>query len=99
VLHSTSWYRCNVVPSLGARKSANDVTDIAPKQTSPTSDFSVCIDGKPQTAPLELVHNYVAWGMGGRLLTPILQKIGRPEQVRARARVEEPEDHLRQPPY
>ena len=36
----------------------------------------------------ELARNYgMAWGVGGWLLTPFLQKIGRPEQVRLRERV------------
>ena len=29
----------------------------------------------------------MAWGVGGWLLTPFLQKIGRPEQLRLRERV------------
>ena len=44
-------------------------------------------------------RNYgMAWGVGGWLLTPFLQKIGRPEQARLRERVvNEPQDDLRQP--
>jgi NADPH:quinone reductase-like Zn-dependent oxidoreductase len=48
----------------------------------------VYIYGSLNTAPVELVRNYgMAWGVGGWLLTPFLQKIGRPEQVRLRERV------------
>ena len=48
----------------------------------------VYIYGSLNTAPVELTRNYgSAWGVGGWLLTPFLQKIGRPEQVRLRERV------------
>ena len=48
----------------------------------------VYIYGGLGTGPLELTRNYgMAWGVGGWLLTPFLQKIGRPEQVRLRQRV------------
>ena len=44
--------------------------------------------GSLDTRALELTRNYgMAWGVGGWLLTPFLQKIGRPEQVRLRERV------------
>ena len=37
---------------------------------------------------MELNRNYgMAWSVGDWLLTPFLQKIGRPEQVRLRERV------------
>ena len=37
---------------------------------------------------MELSQNYgMAWGVGGWLLTPFLQKIGRPDQARLRERV------------
>ncbi|MBM3644301.1 MAG: NADH oxidase [Alphaproteobacteria bacterium] len=48
----------------------------------------VYIYGSLNTGPTELVRNYgMAWGVGGWLLTPFLQKIGRPDQVRLRERV------------
>ncbi len=48
----------------------------------------VYIYGSLDTAPVELTRNYgTAWGVGGWLLTPFLQKIGRPEQARLRQRV------------
>jgi len=53
-----------------------------------TTHKQVYIYGSLNTAPVELVRNYgMAWGVGGWLLTPFLQKIGRPEQVRLRERV------------
>ena len=43
---------------------------------------------RPRHRPTELTRNYgMAWGVGGWLLTPFLQKIGRPEQARLRERV------------
>jgi hypothetical protein len=40
------------------------------------------------TGPTELVRAYgMAWGIGGWLLTPFLQKIGREEGGKLRARV------------
>ena len=64
-----------------------------------TTHKQVYIYGSLDTAPIELTRNFgMAWGVGGWLLTPFLQKIGRSEQVRAtRARGERAEDHLRQP--
>jgi len=48
----------------------------------------VYIYGGLNTGPIELVRNFgQAWGVGGWLLTPFLQKIGRPEQTRLRERV------------
>ena len=48
----------------------------------------VYIYGGLATGPVELSRNYgMMWGVGGWLLTPFLQKIGRPEQVRLRQRV------------
>ena len=48
----------------------------------------VYIYGSLATGPVELTRNYgMAWGVGGWLLTPFLQKIGRPDQVRLRERV------------
>ena len=48
----------------------------------------VYIYGSLSTGPVELTRNYgMMWGVGGWLLTPFLQKIGRPEQVRLRQRV------------
>jgi hypothetical protein len=48
----------------------------------------VYIHGSLITGPVELTRNYgTAWGVGGWLLTPFLQKIGRPEQQRLRQRV------------
>lgn len=48
----------------------------------------VYIYGSLNTGPVELTRNYgTAWGVGGWLLTPFLQKIGRPDQLRLRQRV------------
>ena len=53
-----------------------------------TTHKQVYIYGSLNTAPVELARNYgMAWGVGGWLLTPFLQKVGRPEQVRLRERV------------
>ena len=53
-----------------------------------TTHKQVYIYGSLNTAPVELTRNYgMAWGVGGWLLTPFLQKIGRSEQVRLRERV------------
>ena len=48
----------------------------------------VYIYGSLNTGPVELTRNYgTAWGVGGWLLTPFLQKIGRPGQAPLRERV------------
>jgi NADPH:quinone reductase-like Zn-dependent oxidoreductase len=48
----------------------------------------VYIYGGLNTGPTELARSYgMAWAVGGWLLTPFLQKIGRPEQQRLRQRV------------
>jgi NADPH:quinone reductase len=48
----------------------------------------VYVYGGLNTGPIELTRNYgMAWGVSGWLLTPFLQKIGRPEQTRLRERV------------
>src|SRR6201999_106493 len=48
----------------------------------------VYIYGGLNTGPIELTRNYgQAWGVGGWLLTPFLQKAGRPDQTRLRERV------------
>ncbi|HEY6980056.1 zinc-binding dehydrogenase [Reyranella sp.] len=48
----------------------------------------VYIYGSLDPGPVELVRNYgMAWGVGGWLLTPFLQKIGRADQQRLRERV------------
>ena len=53
-----------------------------------TTHKQVYIYGGLNTGPIELVRNYgQAWGVGGWLLTPFLQKIGRPDQARLRERV------------
>ena len=53
-----------------------------------TTHKQVYIYGGLNTGAIELTRNYgQAWGVGGWLLTPFLQKIGRPEQVRLRERV------------
>jgi NADPH:quinone reductase-like Zn-dependent oxidoreductase len=53
-----------------------------------TTHKQVYIYGSLNTAPVELMRNYgMAWSVGGWLLTPFLQKIGRSEQVRLRERV------------
>jgi NADPH:quinone reductase-like Zn-dependent oxidoreductase len=53
-----------------------------------TTHKQVYIYGSLAMGPVELNRNYgMAWGVGGWLLTPFLQKIGRPDQVRLRERV------------
>ena len=53
-----------------------------------TTHKQVYVYGGLDTRPLELTRNYgMAWGVGGWLLTPFLQKIGRPDQIRLRERV------------
>ena len=53
-----------------------------------TTHKQVYIYGSLNTGPVELVRNYgMAWGVGGWLLTPFLQKIGRPGQAPLRERV------------
>ena len=53
-----------------------------------TTHKQVYIYGSLDTGPIELTRNYgMAWGVGGWLLTPFLQKIGRPDQTRLRERV------------
>ncbi|MCA0304957.1 MAG: NADH oxidase, partial [Proteobacteria bacterium] len=53
-----------------------------------TTHKQVYVYGGLDTRPLELTRNYgMAWGVGGWLLTPFLQKIGRPDQMRLRERV------------
>jgi NADPH:quinone reductase-like Zn-dependent oxidoreductase len=53
-----------------------------------TTHKQVYIYGTLNPAPVELMRNYgMAWGVGGWLLTPFLQKIGRSEQLRLRERV------------
>jgi len=48
----------------------------------------VYIYGGLNTGPTELARGYgMAWSVGGWLLTPFLQKIGRPDQQRLRQRV------------
>jgi D-arabinose 1-dehydrogenase-like Zn-dependent alcohol dehydrogenase len=48
----------------------------------------VYIYGRLNTAPTELTGEFgMAWGVGGFLLTPFLQKIGREDTARLRARV------------
>ncbi|MBN9486134.1 MAG: zinc-binding dehydrogenase [Alphaproteobacteria bacterium] len=48
----------------------------------------VYVYGSLDTGPIELTRNYgLAWGVGGWLLTPFLQKIGRADQQRLRERV------------
>ncbi len=48
----------------------------------------VYVYGSLNTGPTELVRNYgMAWSVGGWLLTPFLQKIGRADQQRLRERV------------
>jgi NADPH:quinone reductase-like Zn-dependent oxidoreductase len=53
-----------------------------------TTHKQVYIYGSLNTGPVELNRNYgMAWAVGGWLLTPFLQKIGRPGQVQLRERV------------
>mgnify|MGYP001441878738 CR=1 FL=1 len=48
----------------------------------------VYVYGSLNTGPMEITRNFgTAWGVGGWLLTPFLQKIGRAEQTRLRQRV------------
>src|SRR3954453_19271309 len=48
-----------------------------------TTHKQIYIYGSLNTGAVELTRNYgMAWGVGGWLLTPFLQKIGRAEQVR-----------------
>jgi NADPH:quinone reductase-like Zn-dependent oxidoreductase len=48
----------------------------------------IYIYGGLNTGPTELARSYgMAWSVGGWLLTPFLQKIGRPDQLRLRDRV------------
>ena len=48
----------------------------------------VYVYGGLSTAPIELARNFgLAWGVSGWLLTPFLQKIGRPDQLKLRERV------------
>jgi len=52
-----------------------------------TTHKQVYIYGSLNTGAVELTRNYgMAWSVGGWLLTPFLQKVGRPEQVRLRER-------------
>jgi NADPH:quinone reductase-like Zn-dependent oxidoreductase len=53
-----------------------------------TTHKQVYIYGSLNTGPVELTRNYgTAWGVGGWLLTPFLQKIGRAGQAPLRERV------------
>jgi NADPH:quinone reductase-like Zn-dependent oxidoreductase len=53
-----------------------------------TTHKQVYIYGSLNTGAVELTRNYgMAWGVGGWLLTPFLQKIGRPGQATLRERV------------
>ena len=53
-----------------------------------TTHKQVYVYGGLNTGPIELVRNYgMAWGVGGWLLTPFLQKIGPAEIGRLRQRV------------
>jgi NADPH:quinone reductase-like Zn-dependent oxidoreductase len=48
----------------------------------------VYVYGGLNTGPIEIVRNFgQAWGVGGWLLTPFLQKIGRPDRARLQERV------------
>jgi NADPH:quinone reductase-like Zn-dependent oxidoreductase len=48
----------------------------------------VYVYGSLNTGAMEVTRNFgIAWGIGGWLLTPFLQKIGRPDQMRLRQRV------------
>ena len=58
----------------------------------------VYIYGGLDTRPTELSRSFgLAWGVGGWLLTPFLQKIGRGRNEAAPARRRRTENHLRQP--
>jgi NADPH:quinone reductase-like Zn-dependent oxidoreductase len=84
--------------AIGGGKLANQILtamEIAINKTATTFNRygssvhkQVYIYGGLNTGPIELTRAYgMAWGVGGWLLTPFLQKIGRPEQARLRERV------------
>ena len=84
--------------AIGGGKLANQILiamEIAINKTATTYSRygsavhkQVYIYGGLNTSPVELTRSYgMAWGVGGWLLTPFLQKIGRPDQQRLRERV------------
>ena len=84
--------------AIGGGKLANQILiamEIAINKTATTYSRygsavhkQVYIYGGLNTSPVELTRSYgMAWGVGGWLLTPFLQKIGRPDQARLRERV------------
>ena len=64
-----------------------------------TTHKQVYIYGGLDTGPTELVRNFgMAWGIGGWLLTPFLQKIGARRRASAQgARRRRDQDHVREP--
>ncbi|MDI1284827.1 MAG: zinc-binding dehydrogenase [Reyranella sp.] len=84
--------------AIGGGKLANQILtamEIAINKTATTYSRygssvhkQVYIYGGLNTGPVELTRSYgMMWGVGGWLLTPFLQKIGRPDQARLRERV------------
>lgn len=73
---------------LTAMEMALNKTATAYSRYGSTTHKQVYIYGSLNTGPVELLRNYgMAWGVGGWLLTPFLQKIGRPGQTQLRERV------------
>ena len=84
---------------LTAMEAARRATTKEYSRYGSTTHKQVYIYGGLDTGPTELTRNFgMAWGVGGWLLTPFLQKIGRPDAgAAARARGRRAEDHVRQP--
>ncbi len=73
---------------LGAMEVAANKTAAGYSRYGSTVHKQVYIYGGLNTGPTELVRSYgMAWSVGGWLLTPFLQKIGRADQQRLRQRV------------
>jgi len=72
----------------GASWFVNPLTALGMTETMKREGHRALVYGSLDTSPVELTRNYgMAWGVGGWLLTPFLQKIGRPDQIRLRERV------------
>lgn len=73
---------------LGCMEAAINKTATTYNRYGSSVHKQVYIYGGLNTGPTELVRSYgMAWGVGGWLLTPFLQKIGRADQQRLRERV------------
>ncbi|TWT06108.1 zinc-binding dehydrogenase [Reyranella sp. CPCC 100927] len=73
---------------LAAMEMAANKTAAGYSRYGSTVHKQVYIYGALNTGPTELVRSYgMAWSVGGWLLTPFLQKIGRADQQRLRQRV------------